>query len=477
VIYSSYEFLLFFPIFLVLFYSARTTFGQNVFLLIVSVGFLAWGGLWNLLPVSLVIFSVAFYWFFDRLRPSSRWGLALIITFLLADLAYFKYRNLLSTTVGIHLPVPGPLMFVIPLGISFYTFEAISAVVDLRRRKLLVGRIDWPLFIMFFPHLIAGPIIRFHQLKPQFDYRKAFCTRNLGIGFQLFTVGFIKKFAADPLGQIIDPVWSAPSYASASALALALVGFYAQLYLDFSGYTDMGRGIARMMNYRLPVNFRGPYLAASPGEFYLRWHVTLSNWIRVFVFETMSIAVLRRVRGRKLQNYALLLIVLIVMALFGLWHGGAWHYVLFGMLQGVIIIAWTTVTKAKSQKAVAAMLFSVVLLQVSWAASLIFFRADDVSSAGHFIGGLFLSGGRSYDHLGFVIPALAGTLAVQAVDYFVTRRPLARCLIMLRSTRLGMTLMLAAFAAAMWVRATLDFHHLTTGAAGAPVAPFIYFNF
>jgi alginate O-acetyltransferase complex protein AlgI len=477
VIYSSYEFMLLFPTFLALFYSARTTLGQNIFLLIVSIGFLAFAGLWNLLPVTLVICSVALYWCFARLCPFGRWGVTTIVTLLLLNLAYFKYRGLLATSFGIHLPVPDALMLVIPLGISFYTFEAISAVVDLRRRKVTAGGVEWPLFIMFFPHLIAGPIIRFHQLRPQFDNKKVFCRRNLGIGLQLFAVGFVKKLAADPLGQIIDPVWSAPSAASASTLALALVGFYVQLYLDFSGYTDMGRGIGRMMGYRLPVNFRGPYLAVTPGEFYQRWHVTLSNWIRVFVFDTMSLAVLRRVRNRKAQKYALLPVVLVVMALFGLWHGGAWHYVLFGVLQGLIIIAWTATTGGNSPKTITMTVVSTVLLQVSWAVSLVFFRASNLPEVSHFIGGLFLPGGQTDDLIGYVLPAFAGTLAVQAIDYSVQRRPIARSLIMLRSTWLGMALMMGVLGGAVWLRAILEFHHLTTGQAGTTTAPFIYFNF
>jgi alginate O-acetyltransferase complex protein AlgI len=477
VIYSSYEVLLLFPTFLVLFYSARTALGQNIFLLITSVGFLAFAGAWNLLPVAFVIFSVSLYRHCDRRRASNHWDMTVIIVLLLINLSYFKYRGLLASGFGIHLLIPDALALVIPLGISFYTFEAISAVIDLRHRKITVTGIDWPLFIMFFPHLIAGPIIRFHQLKSQFDYKKVFCLRNIGIGLQLFTVGFVKKLAADPLGQLIDPVWSAPRTASASALALALVGFYIQLYLDFSGYTDMGRGIARMMGYRLPVNFRGPYLAVTPGEFYQRWHVTLSNWIRVFVFDTMSLAVLRRVRNRKLQNYALLLVVLVVMALFGLWHGGAWHYIIFGVLQGFVIITWTAVTGGRRPKTMTMIVISTVLLQASWAASLIFFRADNLPDAAHFIGGLFSPGGHSTDLLCFVLPAFIGTLAIQAVDYSIARRPIARSLIMLRSTGFGLLLMTIVLACAMWLRATLEFHHLTTGEAGTATAPFIYFNF
>ena len=151
---------------------------------------------------------------------------------------------------------------------------------------------------MFLPHLIAGPIVRLRQFcrkstsgkrVPLAESRRSACICSPSAS--------PKKLAADPLGRIIEPVWAAPAQASSGALLLALLGFSAQLYLDFSGYTDMGRGIARMLGFRLPINFRAPFFAHTPAEFYQRWHVSLSNWIRIFVYDTLAVAVFRRVRG------------------------------------------------------------------------------------------------------------------------------------------------------------------------------------
>ncbi|HVJ53696.1 MAG TPA: MBOAT family O-acyltransferase [Aliidongia sp.] len=476
-IYSSYEFLLFLPAFIVSFYSTRTVFGQNLLLLLGSIGFLVWAGVWNLLPVALVLAGVVLHWQIDARFKTGKLGFVVIISLLVMDLAYFKYRALLASVAGIHLPIPAVLVAVIPLGISFYTFEAISAVIDVRRRRLPVRGLDWPLFIMFFPHLIAGPIVRFRQLREQFDYRKSFRARNLTIGMHLFTIGFVKKLMADPLGQMIDPIWAAPTHASALALILAVLGFYVQLYLDFSGYTDMGRGVARMLGFRLPINFRAPFFAANPPEFYRRWHISLSNWIRIFLYDNMAMAVLRRIRSRKVQGRALMGVSLVVMALFGLWHGGAWHFMLFGVTQGVIIVTWAAVTKGKPPRTWAGKLFSILLLQLTWALSLLIFRANNLQEVGRVLRGFFRSTVSDHPPIGWFAAALLVTLVIQAIDYNVHKRPVARILSGLRTSTAGALVVTLAFLAALTVKGSIDFDELTTGRAGVSTAPFIYFNF
>ena len=346
-IYSNYDFLILLPLLLAWFYGMRSERGQLLVLLAASIIFLGWTTAWNLLPAALVLAAAFLFMRIDaRLRLSVHW-LGGLVALLVAHLAYFRYRHFLGKSIGVDLPAPRLIAWLVPLGISFYTFEAISAAVDLHRRRQTVRPLSWSLFIMFLPHLIAGPIVRYRQLAPQFEGRKTASLRNIGIGLHFFTIGFCKKLGADPLGQLIDPFWAAPSQASGLSLILALIGFYCQIYLDFSGYTDMGRGIARMLGFRLPLNFRAPLFSVTPSEFYQRWHVSLSSWIRTFVYDTLAVAVLRRVRSRKLQNYALLAVVLFVMALFGLWHGSAWHYVLFGVAQGFVIIAWAGFNRGK----------------------------------------------------------------------------------------------------------------------------------
>lgn len=476
-IYSTYAFMLLLPPLVVWFYSLRTMQAQNLLLLGASLVFLAWSDIWNLAPALLVV-GVVGLWF----RLDARWRLGwraagVVIGLLVLQLAYLKYRSFIAETFGLRLPVPGALAGLIPLGISFYSFEAISAVVDVKRRPVTVAPMSWTLFILFLPHLIAGPIVRLRQLMPQFEQNRLFRWRNIGIGLHFFAIGFAKKLAADPLGRIVDPVWAAPAQASSLALLLALVGFSAQLYLDFSGYTDMGRGIARMLGFRLPLNFRAPFFAHTPGEFYQRWHVSLSNWIRVFVYDTLAVAVFRRVRGRRRQNRALFAVILLVMAIFGLWHGSAWHFVLFGVSQGLVIAGWAMVTKGKAPRSRTGWWVSLLALQASWLFSLVLFRADSLAAAGQFLVGLVDGGSWVSPGLFWCPVAMLAALALQAVEYYVRRRPVARTLSWLRASAPGGALVLAGFAGAFAIKLVVDAHAIATTGAGLPAASFIYFRF
>jgi len=335
---------------------------------------------------------------------------------------------------------------------------------------------SWGLFIMFLPHLIAGPIVRWRLLAPQFRHAKRFQTRNLQVGLHLFTIGFLKKLAADPIGQLIDPVWSAPHLAGWRAVTLALLGFYAQLYLDFSGYTDMGRGIARMLGFRLPINFRAPFFARNPSDFYERWHVSLSRWIRTFVYDNLAVSVFRRVRGRKAQSWALFGVVLVVMAIFGLWHGSAWHFVLFGVAQGLVIAGWAAFTKGRKPRSATGRIASLLLLQLTWLLSLILFRADNLTSVGQFLGGLARPG-RSDPALLWCLVAVAATLLVQAVDYFVRRRSVATSLRFVRGTAAGALVTAVVFAGALAVKMSVDADRIASAGQNAAGGSFIYFHF
>jgi D-alanyl-lipoteichoic acid acyltransferase DltB (MBOAT superfamily) len=476
-IYSNYDFLLLLPPLIVWFYNLRTALAQHLLLLAVSALFLAWTSLWNLLP-ALIVLAVGYLWFtLDKRRRLGWRGAGVVIGFLVLQLAYLKYRGFIADTFALSLPIPAALALLLPLGISFYTFEAIGALVDVERRRARVPAMRWALFIMFLPHLVAGPIVRWRQLAPQFASAKRFRWRNLSIGMHLFTIGFLKKLAADAIGPIVDPTWAAPGQASGSALLLALLGFSAQLYLDFSGYTDMGRGIARMLGYRLPLNFRAPFFARSPAEFYQRWHVSLSNWIRIFLYDNLAVAVFRRVHGRKRQNAALFAVILVVMALFGLWHGGAWHFVLFGVAQGFVIAAWAVATKGRSPRSRLGWITSLLMLQASWLFSLILFRGDSLPAVGQFLRGLGREG-WSDPSLRWCLVAMPATLLVQAVDYYVYRRPVARILSALRGTALGACAVTVVFVGALTLKISIDAQRIAGAGAGSkPAASFIYFRF
>lgn len=477
-IYSDYSFLLMLPPLVTWFYAMRSANAQRMLLLLTSTLFLAWSNVWNLLPAFIVLL-VVYQWFrLDRSHRLGWRGAKWVIGFLVAQLAYLKYRGFIGGTLGLTLAAPAVFHLFIPLGISFYTFEAISAIVDVERRRLKVPRMSWTLFIMFLPHLIAGPIVRWRQLAPQFAGVKRFRGRNLGTGLHFFTIGFLKKLGADPIGRIIDPVWSYPQHAGWGALSLALLGFYAQLYLDFSGYTDMGRGIARMLGYRLPLNFRAPFFASNPSEFYQRWHVSLSSWIRTFVYDTLAASVFRRVRKRKLQNYALFAVVLIVMAIFGLWHGSAWHFVLFGVAQGFVIAGWAATTKGRAPRTRAGWLLSLVILQLTWLFSLILFRAGSLAIVREFLSGFATRGSPADPVLRWSLAALAATLLVQLVEYYVRRRPVARSLRFVRGTVAGTCVCAIVLAGALAFKVAVDARRMARGSQGGPAQEsFIYFRF
>jgi D-alanyl-lipoteichoic acid acyltransferase DltB (MBOAT superfamily) len=478
-VYSNYDFLLLLPPLVAWFYTLRSAFAQNLLLLFVGVVFLAWTSSWNLAPVFLVL-VIGYWWFsLDRSKRLGWSGMALVIGFLVLQLAYLKYRVFIGETFGVMLPAPAALAALVPLGISFYTFEAISAIMDVHRRKLRVPAMRWALFIMFLPHLIAGPIVRWRLLAPQFGTAKRFRWRNLSVGLHFFTIGFLKKLAADPLGRIIDPVWSSPRHAGRGALLVALLGFYTQLYLDFSGYTDMGRGIARMLGFRLPLNFRAPFFSKNPSEFYQRWHVSLSSWIRTFVYDTLAVKVFRRFHGRRAQNRALFAVVLLVMAIFGLWHGSAWHFVLFGISQGFVIAGWMAVTKGRSPRHWFGRLVSLLILQATWLASLILFRASSLSAVWQFLLGLQQHVELDNAALRWCLLALFVTALVQAVDFYVHRRRVATSLRFVRGTVAGAILVSIAFVGALALKIAIDARQIADAGArtDAGNSGFIYFRF
>jgi len=239
----------------------------------------------------------------------------------------------------------------------------------------------------------------------------------------------------------------------------------------------MGRGIARMLGFRLPLNFRAPFFAHTPSEFYQRWHVSLSNWIRTFVYDTLAVAVFRRVRGRRRQNRALFAVILLVMAIFGLWHGSAWHFVLFGVSQGLVIAGWAMVTKGRAPRSRTGWWASLLILQASWLVSLVLFRADSLSIAGQVLAGLVDGGHWFNPGLLWCPVALAAAVAAQAVEFYVRRRPVARILRWLRGSAPGGALVLAGFAGTLAIKLWVDAQAIATTGAGVPAASFIYFRF
>ncbi len=264
-------------------------------------------------------------------------GLSLVAN--LGLLFYFKYANFFLGSVEQALRAVGAqssmpvLNVILPIGISFYTFEAINYTVDVYRRRVPAERSlpNFMLFITFFPHLVAGPIVRARDFLPQTHRRKRWDWARLQLGVQFFLMGLFKKLAiADRMALYVDPVFADPGSFNSGAIWLATLAYALQIYCDFSGYTDMALGTAHMLGYKLAKNFNMPYLAANVSEFWHRWHMSLSTWLRDYLFIPLGGS-----RGTKWQTNRNLMVT---MALGGLWHGANWTFVVWGILHGLLLI-------------------------------------------------------------------------------------------------------------------------------------------
>lgn len=295
-------------------------------------------GYWDLRLLPLLVSSIIInYILIEIIRQqgvSARFSLFAGVTLNLAVLGFFKYFNFFAETIS---SISGAdfdrFNIVLPLAISFFTFQQISALVDASRGTLRPhSALDYALFVAFFPQLIAGPIVRHDQLVPQLQ---SFPTREgieskFSAGLILLTAGLVKKvFIADGLAEVADPIYAASLTSAVSTIDawVAVFAFGFQIYFDFSGYSDMAIGIALLLGVSLPVNFRSPYRASSLIDFWRRWHITLSSFLRDYLY----IALGGNRHGRSRQ----LLALMTTMLLGGLWHGAGWTFVLWGGLHGL----------------------------------------------------------------------------------------------------------------------------------------------
>jgi D-alanyl-lipoteichoic acid acyltransferase DltB (MBOAT superfamily) len=264
------------------------------------------------------------------------------ITMNLGILCYFKYRGFFLNELYDLLSKfgydPGyeklnPLSILIPFGISFYTFEAISYAVDVYKRKIEPEKSlpRFLLFILFFPHLVAGPIVRAGDFLKQTHRPKRWNWVRIQVGVQLFLLGAFKKMAiADRMAVFSDQVFQNPQWYSTGACWLAVLAYSIRIYCDFSGYSDMALGLAHLLGYRLTTNFNMPYLSMNVSEFWRRWHISLSTWLRDYVFIPLG--------GSRGSRWATCRNLMITMLLGGLWHGAAWGYVLWGAAHGLMLV-------------------------------------------------------------------------------------------------------------------------------------------
>ena len=449
-LFNSLHFLVFFPL-VVGFYYALPPRWQAPLLLASSYYFyFSWRPSYTLLLAATTLLDYYSGVRMSRLgtpRQRRPW-LYLSLASNLGTLFVFKYFNFFCDTAGalaatLHLPYAVPaLELVLPVGVSFYTFQSVAYIVDVYQGKLAaeqnLGR--FALFVAFWPQLVAGPIERGGQMLPQLRQTHEFDYDNVASGLRLMAWGMFKKVViADRLALLANPVFNHPRQFDSLALVLAVAAFTGQIYADFSGYTDLARGAARVLGFRLVLNFRQPYLATSVGDFWRRWHLSLSNWFRDYVYIPLGGS--RRSPARNYSN------VLIVFLLSGLWHGASWTFVVWGALHGFYLVLenWTAPARAALAQRLGlparprlhralATATTVALVAYAW----IFFRANSLPDAFYISAHLFQGWGRLHvpqlqallaglgRHFAaeLVVAAGAGAL-LAAADYRAERGPVA----------------------------------------------------
>ncbi|WNJ16457.1 MBOAT family O-acyltransferase [Pontibacter sp. G13] len=346
-LYNSLEFACFYAIIFALYWAARgRTKVQNILILASSYFFYGW---WDWRFLGLIVFSSLVDYFVGiqiadspTQQKRNRW-LILSLSINLGLLGIFKYYGFfvdsfidLFSKMGYDLP-PRTLQIILPVGISFYTFQTLSYSLDIARRRLKPSRdlISFLAFVSFFPQLVAGPIERASNLLPQFSKPRSFNATKAVDGLRQVLWGLFKKVVvADSLGEIVDLVANYPESYRASVLLLGVFFFATQLYCDFSGYSDMAIGFARMMGFDLMRNFNYPYFARDIMDFWRRWHISLTTWFRDYVFMPLSGGKVVTNKWVLIRNYIL------TFTISGLWHGANWTFVVWGFLHGLYHIPY-----------------------------------------------------------------------------------------------------------------------------------------
>jgi D-alanyl-lipoteichoic acid acyltransferase DltB (MBOAT superfamily) len=429
---------------------------------------------WDWRFVFLLAFSTVWNQIFARAihRRSDprrrKWLLAGAVAGNLALLGYFKYYDFFVTStnnlfafVGVDVPLEARAI-VLPVGISFFTFMGISYVVDTYRREFEpVGFGKFAAYLSFFPHLVAGPIVRPHELLPQFDSPRD--PRYVDTSRAFFLIGtglFMKVVIANYLASsIVDDVFGAPSQHSSLEVLVGIYAYAVQIYADFFGYTNMAIGLALLLGFSFPQNFDSPYTAVSIQDFWRRWHMTLSRWLRDYVYIPFG-----GNRGSRLFTYRNLMLTMLIG---GLWHGAGWTFVAWGAIHGMALVGerwWrerpgfverpSTPLRRAWQR-----FFTLQIVCFAW----IFFRADSFADAWDVVVRLFTAWGEPSPLVtGGVLLAIAVGIGSQ---YLPRRLPLE---IMARFSRLPVPAQAAVLSVAL----------LVTHAMGPEgVAPFIYFQF
>jgi len=388
VIFSSLSFLIFFIVLLAILSVLPWQRSRKLVLLASSYFFY---GSWDYRFCALILASTLIDFFVGAAihkSSSARRRKVLLLGSLCANLGalgFFKYYNffiesakMLLTGWGLE---AGSLDIILPVGISFYTFQTLSYTIDIYRGRLepADGFIDFALFVAFFPQLVAGPIVRASDFLPQLKRPIRLTGANAWAGGQIFLVGLFKKLMiADAVSRFVDSVYGYPEYYSSGTVWLAAVGYSLQIYCDFSGYSDMAIGCARILGFHFDRNFNMPYLSRSVTEFWQRWHISLSTWLRDYLYIPLG-----GNRGGQIRTYVNLMLT---MLLGGLWHGASWNFVVWGGSHGVALALhrlwsvrrpeWAHTARGSAIASVVGWACTFVFVTVVW----VLFRSPDTAT-------------------------------------------------------------------------------------------------
>ena len=378
-LFNSPQFLLLFlPITVALFYLAHARFSRENALAILAIASIAFYGMWDYRFIPLLIGSVAFNFFVGKLvsRLRNRAILIFAIAINLGLLCFFKYANFflenITTAMGQSFTA---LDIALPLGLSFITFQKIAYLTDCYRGKVdKVDFLSFTLFVVFFPQLVAGPIVHHSEVIPQFKRGLSpALAKSISHGLVLLIVGLFKKVViADNIAAVVDPIFGNPGDVQFLDAWVGALGYSLQLYFDFAGYSEMAMGLAALFGIALPINFNSPYQATTISEFWRRWHMTLGRFLREYLYIPLG--------GNRHGFFAMLVALLLTMVLGGLWHGAGWTFVVWGAMHGIYLMVhklWARTGKTMPRGLASALTLVAVIF--AW----VVFRAKTLSDATH----------------------------------------------------------------------------------------------
>ncbi len=380
-LFNSINFLIFFSIVLFLYYLTKPKYRWLILLASSYIFYMSWKAEYVILLFisTLVSYYVAIY--LPKLKNThKKWLLSFGILFNLSFLIFFKYFNFFSDSIRnalnyFSISMPATLLKIaLPVGISFYTFKVVGYLIDIYRGEVAPEKHFgfFALFVSFFPQLIAGPIDRAGLLMPQLKTEQKFSKKTFHEGLMLMLWGFFKKIViADRLVVYVSEVFTNYSQYNGTALFLGAFFFTIQIYCDFSGYSDIAIGAAKLMGYNLMDNFKRPYFSKSLTEFWRRWHISLSSWFKDYLYLPLG--------GSRVSKFRWALNIVIVFAVSGLWHGAAWTFVIWGLIHGIFLIVSRIFSGIKSKIKILFFnpLVNFMIVMIAW----VFFKSESITKA------------------------------------------------------------------------------------------------